>query len=714
VSAGPDPKIDISMIEQARKQINRLADEVAHLSEQDLAPADYYGEFLQRVITAIAAPAGAVWIRTAQGNLQLQYQINLREVGLDRSEEARKTHDELLRQAILKGQPGFFPPQSGLGPAQGDGPAAGNPTDHVILLAPILVEKQVAGIVEIWQDPNRGPEAQRGFLHFLVRMAGHAGSYTRNHQLRTMTGQQQVWTQLESFARQVHGSLNPTEVSYMVANEGRRLVECDRVSVAIRRGRYTTVEAISGADVVEKRSNLVQLMRTLFDNVLIWGEKLTYKGEKDDSLPPDVLKALDEYLAESNSKTLAILPLQDEREKDNKRPPRSALMMECFDPSSTPEQLIARLEVVGRHSVAALYNAAEHRRIPMRFIWAPIARVQEGLGGKARAIMAGIGAALAILIAVLVLVPGTLKVEAKGKLMPKKRQFVFAQMEGRIRSFKAGVAPGSYVSKGKDLIEMFDENLASKIASFQAEIISWDRKYQNAKADILKLKSRPNVNPAEINNLIRDQVEAETQKLAKMADLRAYQREKNADPNNPGVFWVKSPLSGTILTSDYQGSGYDFREFLTNRHVKQNEPLMRVGYAGPRIGDWEIELRIPQKNIGQILAAYPADNPKAELDVDVLLLSAPTRTFKGKLARYKIYPEASPSRDDNNETEPVVLAVVRIDGDDIPEGDRLPTELLLTDTEVHAKVRCGKHALGYTLFYGVWEWMYEKIIFGWF
>ena len=51
--------------------------------------------------------------------------------------------------------------------------------------------------------------------------------------------------------------------------------------------------------------------------------------------------------------------------------------------------MIARLDVVARHATRALYNAVEHRRIPMRFLWMPLAKVQEGLGGKARAISAG-------------------------------------------------------------------------------------------------------------------------------------------------------------------------------------------------------------------------------------------------------------------------------------------------------------------------------------
>ena len=31
--------------------------------------------------------------------------------------------------------------------------------------------------------------------------------------------------------------------------------------------------------------------------------------------------------------------------------------------------------------------------------------------------------------------------------------------------------------------------------------------------------------------------------------------------------------------------------------------------------------------------------------------------------------------------------------------------------EVRVKIRCGDRALGYSLFHGVWEWFYEKVIF---
>ena len=91
---------------------------------------------------------------------------------------------------------------------------------------------------------------------------------------------------------------------------------------------------------------------------------------------------------------LVVMPLKDERESKGKNPPRSALMMECFEPAANAEQMLARLEVIGRHATSALYNAAEHRRIPFRFIWLPLAALQEGLGGKTKAIITSVGIGL--------------------------------------------------------------------------------------------------------------------------------------------------------------------------------------------------------------------------------------------------------------------------------------------------------------------------------
>jgi hypothetical protein len=702
---------DQQVIEQTRKKVNLLFEEVGRLTEQDIRPAEFYAEFLQRVLDGLQAAAGAVWVCTAQGNLQLQHQINLRQMGIDATEEAKQGHSELLRQSLRSGRPLLVPPQSGTGASEKGAPAANNPTPYLILLAPVLVDQQVTALVEIWQYPHRHPDAASGYLRFLTDMAQLASLYTRNYLRRQMTGQQHLWTQLEVFARQIHGSLNPVEVAYQIANEGRRLIECDRVSVAVRYGKRTRIEAVSGTDVVERRSNLVRLMRRLSERVLDWGEKLVYTGTKDEALPPKVLSALDAYLAESNSKLLVVAPLRDEREAESKKPARSALVMEAFDPPANPEQFLARLDVIGKHAAPALYNAVEYRRIPFRWVWLPIAKLQEGLGGKARMISAAVVAGLSFLITMLCIVPYQLKVESNGKLLPVIRQYGYSPIPGRVEQFL--VKPNDVVKENQPLVLMFDRELQSEILKLEDEIAA-------AKDQVDLHEKQLNANKSDLSQEAKYKIGLElvTQRstlLARTKELDQRRKLTHSRDNAPGYFEVWSPSfpEGCNVPQDqrlWTILSADFQENLTSRYVRPSDPLLRMGYRTRDTGDWEVELKIPQKHIAQVLYGFDWQN-KDEVGVSLLLRSDPTHSYKGKLSRDRIGGEALEHRDDNNESEPQVTAYVRISGDDIPDSDRLPPDVLVTGTEVHAKVHCGKHAMGYSLFYGVWEFLYEKVVF---
>ena len=73
---GSSNPIESAQMDQARKQVQQIAEEIAQLSEAEMQPAAYYSEFLQRVYFAMQGFGAAIWVRTPQGNLQLQCQIN--------------------------------------------------------------------------------------------------------------------------------------------------------------------------------------------------------------------------------------------------------------------------------------------------------------------------------------------------------------------------------------------------------------------------------------------------------------------------------------------------------------------------------------------------------------------------------------------------------------------------------------------------------------
>jgi len=692
-------------VKSASRKIDEAFEEVARLAGSDIPPAEFFQDFLNKAVAGIDAPAGAVWLRTPQGFLQLQCQANIEHVGLDNHKNGRQSHNELLRQAFQMGRPMLLDPFGTSGILEGL--PAGNPTNFFCLLVPIQLEKEIAGLLEVWTERHYDARMQRTFLNYLVQMAGYAAQYLRTQTGRKLVGQEQLWAQVEAFARDIHSSLDPTRVAYQIANEGRRLIGCDRLSVATVIDRKARIEAVSGSDTVEKRSNLVMLMKTLCDKVLKWGEKLVFQGTQDDSLPPDVLEALDEYLAESNSKFLVVTPQRDERQKDLPGLPRSALVMECFEPPAATEPLLARLDVVSRHATSALYNAVELQRVPLRWLWVPVAKVQNGLGGKSKAIITAISAAVGALLLALIFVPYPLKLDANGQLLPAERQLVYPTHEGFVKSFL--IERNSNFEPGHKIAELYDQTLQSKINTLNDEIRTAEN---NARSTQLLMSGATGKDP-----LQQLKLQGEYQKYMAMVQTRTRERDamiklNNADPRRPGYFYAEAPKFSSSQASkgkpEWTVLDADFREKHLNQYTKPDQPLVRLG---DKNGPWELEIKIPQKHINKVLQAFDPNDPDPRLTVDLLVTSHPTVVYKGLLYKSRISGQAVPNKDDHNETSPVVVAYVSLNDKDIPEESRLPPELQVAGVEVHSKVRCKNERLGYSLFYGLWEFLYDKVVF---
>ena len=708
----------------ARTRYSRAIDEAfedaSKMSGSSLTPAEFYQQFLNRTLSAIDAPAGAVWLRTPQGFLQIACQVNLDKVGLDNKRGGRQCHNEILRQVFQSAppRPVMIEPQgrlTGMTAEAGAVPAA-NLTDHWTLFAPIVTpEKTAFGLLEIFQDASHDARLYPTFLNYTFQMAGYASQYHTFTNARQASGLEKVYAQVENFARVIHTSLNPTEVAYHVANEGKRLVECDRLCVGVRHGSKVTVEAVSGADVVEKASTHVRRMRALLNAVIKLNEKLVYKGEKDEGLPPDLSHALDEYLAESQPKFLVVLPIRDEREKDLKKPARSVLLMECFNPPEQTEPMVQRLEVVGKHAAGALYNAAELKRIPFGVIWRPLGRLQEILGGKNKFYAAGGAALAALLIAALVLIPYPLKMEAKGEFLPEHVKNVYSPAEAEVRQLL--VKSGDRVNEGQPVIELFSTQLQEKYAQAEGEMGRSNKMI----GEYDTLLSVPQLSNERADELRREKAKEQATVDARRAYLYQMRAMYNLidGPGKVGFLTANADrFDATVRglpNASWRVLSSTNTSELTRKTVRPNEPLMKLGYVD---GPWRVELKIPQRNIGHTLNAlatpgmYKTDAAgKKYLDVDVLLTSAPDTSYPGRLYADDIAAEAVPNRDDHNQSDPIVLAYVRVNLADYPDDKKIPRQLFVAGQEVHTRVRCGNHALGYSMFHGVWEWFYEKVVF---
>src|SRR5262245_55812412 len=105
-TVGPDPQL----VAEMKHEINALVQEITQLAAQDISPDEFYSGFLTRIVSAMAAMGGAVWVNGENGSLKLQYQVNLAQCGVDASAKARSRHGLLLRSVADNGQAMLAPP----------------------------------------------------------------------------------------------------------------------------------------------------------------------------------------------------------------------------------------------------------------------------------------------------------------------------------------------------------------------------------------------------------------------------------------------------------------------------------------------------------------------------------------------------------------------------------------------------------------------------
>ena len=665
----PEQQIDPQLLDQTRREIGKLVAEIEQLANKDIPEEEFYAEYLRRILSALAAQSAALWIKTPHGNLQLKYQINLQSIGIQADDAVRQSHDELLRYALLQSKSMLVAPHSGPGDGS-DGSQVTNPTPFLLVLAPIPLEDETVGVLEVFQDAARRSTAHRGYLHFLTRIASELTKYLKNRQLRQIMGREQLWNQLESYIRSVHGGLNPKQVAYLIANDGKKLIGSERVSVAMQRGRKTVIEAISGQDVVEKRSNLVQRMARLCRDVLKHGENLLYTGTIEEHWPRDIVGSLEEYLEESGSKLIAVVPMADAREFGAPGKARAAVVVEMIEDDALADQMGGKIEVVARHGAGALYNALEYHRIPLLPFWRALGASTESINASTMPkIVLALTAVVTIGLA-MVLVPWPLRLEASGELVPETRRTIFAPTAGVIEEVK--VDHGSPTEKGSLLVTLSNPEL-------KRELLGLDGELDAAKDELRGLKD-------ELRAKRSDDPEIGSRILRQTKKIGGLERQIDIVRSQLDDLDIKSPIHGQVMD-------WDPKETLTLRAVQQGDAILKVADVD---AVWVIEVRIPENGFSHIADALK-ESVDGTLPVTYVLSASPDRTYNGRLI--ELATEAKPVDQEN-----MIEAKIAIDQDDKPSRQ-------LSGIEVRAKIDCGPHPVGYVLFRELIDFVREYVFF---
>jgi multidrug efflux pump subunit AcrA (membrane-fusion protein) len=682
--------VDAEQVERAKREIQGLVHEIAELSRSQISPAEFYDAMLNKVVAALAAPGGAVWTVSDAGGLQLEYQINLRQTGLIDNPVGQAQHGRLLRQ-VLEGSDGaLIAPHSGTGNAtDNDENAAANPTDFLLVLAPVHNDQGPQGVVEVFQRTGARITTQRGYLRFLLQVCEFAGDFLKGRRLRHLSEKQTLWEQLETFTRTAHEKLHVRETAYTIANEGRRLIGCDRVSVAIRRGGSCPIEAVSGQDTFDKRSNVTVLLGKLANAVARTGEDVWYAGDTAD-LAPQVEAALDAYVDESHTKAMAILPLLQPRDAEAKfteegehDPARviGALIVEQMVDSRTPDGFMQRVDVVRTHSATALTNALEYEGLFLMPLWRFLGRGTRFFRGRTLPKTLAVVGALAAVVAFLCFFPAQFKVTGDGRLRPTVRQHVWAEENGQVQ--KVLVVHDQPVTTGQVLVVLRSRDLEEELERMNGELQAAIQKRLAISAQLS--------GDEDISEIDRNQQAMEIRPLN--MQIESLKKQISLLREKQELLQVRSPIDGRVVTwNPEERLGGD-------RPVNRGEELLEV--ADPA-SDWELEVFVPEYRMGHIAKAQSASSEK--LPVTFYLATNPRDQFDGRVE--EIHRSAEVRGEEGN------TVVVRVSFDQ--QALRAIQSDPKIDATATAKIYCGKRAIGYVWFHDLVDFVRAKILFPFF
>ncbi|QDT28083.1 HlyD family efflux transporter periplasmic adaptor subunit [Gimesia panareensis] len=657
---------------QTRERVIRIAREIEEFAHSNVAPETFFREFLRRVVAGLGATAGAAWLIDDSGRLSIKSEVNLADTGFYEEPEAILKNQRLLSDVVSTAEARIFT-------AEGESDIH-LPTDNLIVVAALTIRKKPVGVIEIFQRSNAPKQAHSGYLQFVEQMSGYASHYlTERDKANQTDASLEVWEEVDQFVQQLHRSLDLSEVAATVVNDGRQILNADRVSLAMQYGKKTVIEAINGQDKVNKRANTVRLLSKLSNKVLSMRENFIYSGSVD-SIPPQIEEPLADYLQESGTRMIMIVPLfepekivkhDDEalgRTSDKPRKLIGGLIIEQITDSQPRPHLESRAELLAGHIASGIANSRNYESIFLMPLWRFVGRTFAALRGKTLAKTLVVIALLVAAGVTLAMVPYDYRVNCDGRLMPTIQREVFTNWEGEVVAIH--VESGQRVKKGDLLVEIRNEDLKAQAVDAENRLnelllsklainadLQSDTSSKRPVADNINLRGKLNETITQIKGTKR-QLQILRERLDKLN--------------------VKAPIDGVVTT-------FQVEQLLINRPVQRGELLMEI--MDPN-GPWQLELDVEEKRMGHILRAAEKKGD-IELPVEFILATSNELTYEGEVT------EISTRVNSAEEVGPIVETYATFDKEELP--------MLRIGAEVSAKIDCGERSLFYVLFGDVVE-----------
>lgn len=667
--------MSVDNVSDLRERILESVREIEELSRLPLETESFFRQFLRRTVTALGAHSGTAWLLNDAGELTQCSKVAQRQSAASTAESDTQLRS-LLAAVIAGGESRYLSDEHD-----------DNPFASAVCLAPLFAGDRCVGAVQYLVASDTNPQTRQGRLQFIEQMTGFASHFLTSRTARraeSAVNEDGFWKKLADFTLALQSSLEFKTVAYRAVNDGRLLLECDRVSLARIRGRKTIIEAISGQDRVNQRANQVRAMQRLAAETIPAGETIIFAGQSGE-LPPHVEQPLAEFIAESGTRMLMLIPLRSVSSKSQRQQeeqptrvrlqserPWGAVICEWRAKTDSVAETEKQAHVFSDHVAAALLNARDHERIFLRSSLEMLGRCREWFVGRKLLKTIGIVAVVAGVIAALMLIPWEYRVEGEGRLMPVLQREVFAPWDGVV--VEIAVKDGKRVTAGDLLLKIRNDELESQLTDVRNRIREDEQERHSLEARFAD---------ATDNSRSEDAIRLQGKLVEIKIRLRGLREQEELLAKRIADLDVRATSDGVVAT-------FQIEQILLNRPVTRGEMLLQV--MDDR-SDWVLELDIDEPHMGHVLDARKRVE-KGALPIVFVLATEVESTFRGHLTRVSSRPMLLPERG----------SVMRVFG--AIDDDRIKPRI---GAEVRAKIHCGKKSLGYVLFGDAIDFLYQRL-----
>ena len=676
------------------EQQQRLLAQLDVLADQTDSVREFLEAVFPSLVRELEVSAAVCWLRDPQGALRPEFQERWQELQILGDPQRAQLHRQMLTQAASKQQIVCLDRHNQT--------ADQLPIPATFLLAPLLRQQQLVGMIELVFPVDFSDQGRAGVIEVLESCAGHVATHQEQaHENFQARDTQAFWLTTEPFLLSLYHELDSRRLAYTAANAFCHGLGVDRVTVFAWNGRRARGLAVSGQAKMSGYSPLVKQLRSLTTQVLQSAQPLKHTG-KEPVTEPGWVEPLSLYLEQAGTQMLAIVPLWSQPEFDS--PPRApnqkrdttrqmvgGLVIERSRSSRFDDERQRVLDLYADHLGNALHRAQQHESIFLLPLWRSIGRSVRWLSRHQFWKSVTVLACLLVITLAMILVPWDYRVTGEGALMPVTQRQVFAPWDAEVE--EVFVSGGEAVTAGTPLLRLISKDLESeeiRLRTLLQEKQTSLRALRSARESSLKANKR------------EEALEIEGRYAENLVEIRHLEDQLRLVHTRLESLLVQAPIDGVVAT-------FQVKQLLQQRPVNRGDLLIEV--MDPT-GAWQLELKVEDRRMGHLLAARE-DQP--QLPVEYILATDPEISFAGFVKQVGTRAQAHAEKGNQVDVR-VALGPVTAEQAEELNANALPQPAspenlppLRIGAEVRAKINCGPKSLGYVLFGDVIDYLRKTL-----